>query len=97
LTLDANVTTDYSAVKYVVTDPLDFDVAVYDAFLALCERNLAIARDWKEKAFFVARATDELFKAKGGEGRVQQRRIAGMPTRFAVRLKNASDVGTVVE
>ncbi len=97
LTLDADVTTTYSSVKYVVTDPLDFDVTVYDAFLALCERNLAIARDFKDKVFFVARATEELFKAKGGEGRVQQRRIAGMPTRVVVRLKDSSDVGTVIE
>ncbi len=97
LTLDADVTTGYSAVKYVITDPLDFDVAVYDAFLALCARNLAIARDFKDKAFFVARAKDELFEAKGGEGRVQQRRVAGMPTRFVTRLKDSNDVGTVVE
>jgi len=97
LTLDASVTTGYSAVKYVITDPLDFDVAVQDAFLSLCERNLAIARDFKDKALFVTRANDELFKAKCGEGRIQQRRIAGMPTRFATRLKDSNDVGTVVE
>ena len=97
LTLDANVTTGYSAVKYVITDPLDIDVAVYDAFLALCERSVAIARDWKNKAEFVALAEKAVFDAKCADGRVQQRRIAGMPTRFAVRLKDASDVGTRVD
>lgn len=97
LTLDANVTTGYSAVKYVVTDPLDIDAAVYDAFLALCERSLAIARDWKNKAEFVALAEKAVFDAKCADGRVQQRRIAGMPTRFAVRLKDSNNVGTVVE
>ena len=97
LTLDANVTTGYSAVKYVITDPLDFDVAVYDAFLALCERNLAVARDWKNKADFVALANKAVFDAKCADGRVQQRRIAGTPTRFVVRLKDSNNVGTRVD
>jgi len=41
LTLDANVATTRSSVKYRIADPIDIDVVLYDAFLRCCEKHLA--------------------------------------------------------
>lgn len=77
ITLDAAVTTTRSAVKYVIADPIDLDVSLYDAFLRCCEKHLAISRDMKNRAAILLAAEDALFRAKGADGRTTGRKIVG--------------------
>ncbi|MFQ5492318.1 MAG: hypothetical protein ACE5GE_16530 [Phycisphaerae bacterium] len=41
LTLDANVATTRTGVKYRIADPIDLDVILFDAFQRCCEKHLA--------------------------------------------------------
>jgi hypothetical protein len=89
LTLDATPTayTDgWSGKKYTITDPLDLDVAVYDAFLRLCEKHAAHMLDLKDKRGIAATAADAMALAKGGDARIKQRRVAGMSAPIGTRL-----------
>lgn len=76
-TLDAAVAASYTAVKYCMSDPIDIDISLYDAFLRCCEKHLAIARNFKHKAEVLAVAEKALFDAKCADGRSMQPRIAG--------------------
>jgi hypothetical protein len=89
LTLDGPVGQTFSGVKYVVSDPLDIDISMYDAYLRLAERNLASgAKDFAaiEKAY-----RDALFLAKTADGRTRAMAIAGEAVASEYRLSDSTD------
>jgi len=94
LTLDASVTTGRSGVKCVVTDPIDLDISLQDAFLRCAEKHLAFARNFDGKEKIAAIAEDALFRAKCADGRVCERRVAGCPAPIADRLRNFAIIET---
>ena len=85
-TLDAAVETTRSGVKYTVTDPVDLGREAWRAFLACCEKNMAILADWPDKADSLALWRDAAFLAKGADARVRQRRVCGVWRAAAPRL-----------
>lgn len=91
LTLDAAVTTTRSGVKYTVSDPIDLDIALHNAFQRLCERNLARARNLDNRTMFEQIAKDAVFHAKCADARVGQRRVAGSPYTYWTRLADATN------
>jgi hypothetical protein len=90
LTLDAAVTTTRSGVKYRISDPIDLDVSLHNAFQRLCERNLARARNVDGQGNFEHYAKTAVFQAKCADARVGQRRVAGTPQVYLTRLADAS-------
>jgi len=63
-TLDAAVQTSRTDVRYEISDPLDIDSGSYQAFLALCRRNMAFDKDMKNKAELDADFRGALMRAK---------------------------------
>ncbi len=89
LTLDASVTAytgTWSGKKYAITDPIDLDIAAYDAFLRLCEKKVAEHLDLKSLLQITRSADNALALAKGGDSRVKQRRVAGGGVPIGTRL-----------
>jgi hypothetical protein len=76
-TLDANVSASYSGVKYNISDPIDLDVSLYDAFLRACENQIALSRDFKNRVAVYAAYQASLFQAKCADGRSIGRSIVG--------------------
>ncbi len=99
LTLDATATAysgTWSGKKYTITDPIDLDVVVYDAFLRLCEKKAAEALDLKSVSQITRVAANAMALAKGGDARVKQRRVAGGGTAAGTRWAH-TDRSTRVE
>jgi len=63
-TLDANIQTSRSGVRYEISDPLDIEIGSYQAFLSLCKRNMAFEKDMKNKGEIDSAFRDALFRAK---------------------------------
>ncbi len=94
LTLDANIATSKSSVKYAITDPIDFDPLVYDAMMATAKKYLAIeknADNWRQIA---ALADEALFRAKCANTRAVQRMVAG---ERAYTVANSPTTSTLAE
>lgn len=87
LTLDAAVADAASAKQYVITDPVDVDIALYDAFLACAKMHLAKALRMKDARDAEADYNRTLFKAKEADCRSLQPQVAGAPRRTVTRLK----------
>jgi len=64
LTMGAASTVALSGVKYVVTDPVDFNLAIYDAFLRNCEKQLAYAGGMKDAEAVARRYLAALSQAR---------------------------------
>jgi len=64
LTLDNNVGTNRSGVRYVISDPMDLGLEAHNAFLRRCEMHLAVARNLDNKADVMALAQDALRDAR---------------------------------
>ena len=84
LTLDGNVVTTQSGVKYRITDPIDIDQSMVDAFLACCETEFAklVMMSGKSTAAQIRRDAEAnyqraLREAKGAESDVDQRMVVG--------------------
>lgn len=77
------------AYKYQISDPIDFDVAVWDAFLRCCEKHAANLLGLKDRREVGRLAEEALFDAKGGDARIKQRRIAGAPQTVISRLSDS--------
>lgn len=75
-TLDANIVTARSAVKYCISDPIDIDSSAQNAFFRCLEKHLAIARNMKTKAEAIQLYNEALFLAKGGDNHDRSRRVA---------------------
>jgi hypothetical protein len=95
ITLDAAVSTTRSSVKYRISDPIDLDVSVYDAFLRCCEKHLARALRAKDYRTVEKAYEEALFNAKQGDHRTTNPRIAGPSRRFFTRLSDATSRETV--
>jgi hypothetical protein len=90
-TLDANVATTRSSVKYRITDPVDLDIAAWDAFLALAKLELAKLRAPKAVALCEANYKTALYDAKVADRRTSQRVVAGSDMRIVTRLAQATN------
>lgn len=88
LTLDAAVASSASGVKYRITDPVDVDIAVYDAFIACAKMHLATALKMKGARFAVQDYRDALRRAKEADFRSYSPRRAGVPGRHIGRLND---------
>ncbi len=95
LTLDAAVTANRSGVKYVISDPIDLDVSLYDAFLRCCEKHLAINRASKNAGGAIKIYEEALFAAKCADGRTTQRVIAGARESRPIRLRDYGTLSTL--
>jgi hypothetical protein len=91
LTLDATVVTTRSGVKYTVSDPIDLDLSLRNAFQRLAERNLARARNLENRLLFEQIAKDAVFQAKCADARVGQQRVAGSRFTSWTRLADATN------
>ena len=86
---DAVVTAAASGVKYSITDPIDLEGTVYDAMMAMAKKYVAIEKNSKNWQQIAALADESLFRAKCGDNRVTQRRVAGIPTYYEPRLSDS--------
>lgn len=77
LTLDAAVVSAASDVKYRITDPVDLDVAAYDAFMACAKMHLARALRLKTLRDAVDDYQTALRKAKEADCRSHYPQVAG--------------------
>lgn len=77
LTLSAASSLSSGSLKYCITDPIDLNIAVENAFMRCVEKHLAITMNMKNKREMFAAYDEALFKAKGADHRSTQRRIAG--------------------
>ncbi len=89
LTVDSVFTADLSAVKYVISDPLDLEYgAMLTCFNRCCEKELAIAFNMQVKADAIQLYRSELIHAREADSRsTSQRsasggRMAPVPTRI---------------
>jgi len=87
-TLDAAPSASHSSVKYTISDPIDLDVAAYRAFLWLAKVYAATERRMKDLQFVQAQYEIALRKAKMGDSRENQRRIAGPRRAYRRRLSD---------
>ena len=90
LTLDGNVATTRSGVSYVISDPVDLDSIFWNAFLACCQKQYAVARDLKNKAEVIAAYREALLIAKGGDSRTGQRQICRVGGVYATRITEST-------
>lgn len=99
ITVDTNFESNYSAVKYIISDPIDLERGVMkNAFLRCCEKQVSIARYLDDKRRGMANASylQALLLAKEGDARSFAERRAGM-SNWGARFKDmptGSDLGT---
>lgn len=97
LTLDAAVAASASAKKYRITDPVDLDIAVYDAFIACAKMHLASALRMKGARYAAADYRTALRHAKEADCRSHQLQVAGVPRPHYTRLNYGPINRTVLE
>ena len=90
LTLTGNIVTARSGKKYTISDPLDLDVAAYDAFLRCCEKHLANSMNFKDRVQVETAYRQSLAGSKGADHRVRQRRVCGSPRIPWTRLADST-------
>jgi len=90
LTLDANVATSRSGVKYRISDPIDLDVILYDAFLRCCDKHLARALRAKNYRQAKLDYEEALRDAREKDCRGIQPVIAGARGPYPSRLTDSS-------
>ncbi len=88
--LDANATQAFASVGYSISDPIDMDVAMYEVFLRLCEKNIAQVRNLESRTLTEAEASRAMAIAKQGDFRVTARRIAGQGPMYRSRLADST-------
>lgn len=76
ITLDGT-TTARSSVKYCITDPIDINISLANCLKACIFKRLAVQRNMKNKADFLAIYEMELRTAQQNDHRVRQPRVAG--------------------
>lgn len=85
-TIDAALTANQTSVAWVVSDPVDVDPCMYDAFLYCIHKHMAHMRNLKHKGEVLALYQDALKHAKIADKRTVQRRIAGQEPSLFWRL-----------
>lgn len=96
IAMDAAAFASRSGAKYCITDPVDLDVSLYDAFLWQAKKHLAFERDFKNKGDVAAMAEEALFRAKCADNRFRQRRVAGSRAGYRSRLADWNDRSTML-
>ena len=77
VTLDANVAQAFSGAKYMITDPVDIDIAMVPVFLRCCEKQMSILRRMDDSNNINGLYEQELRKAKSATQRSTQARFCG--------------------
>ena len=97
ITLDAAVAASRDAVKYVISDPIDLDISLQDAFMRCAEKQLAISRNLESRNQIILAAEAALFQAKCADGRsIQRGRVGGGPPQ-RLRLRDVGYIGDTIE
>lgn len=89
VTVDAEIQTTRSSVKYSITDPIDLDAMVYDAMMANAKMFIAYEKGAKNADQLAGLAANSLFRAKCADTRVTQRRVAGSRIIYEQRLSDS--------
>ena len=92
LTLDAAVVTTRSGVSYQITDPIDIQPEARNAFLRMCERNLAITRGLPNLERFELAARMATIDAMAGANPIHQDYVAGDPGPYGAPRGIHSDI-----
>ena len=88
LTVDSNFDTAYSAVKYLITDPIDVEEgAMLDAFHRCCELHASFNKKQKDRADVAAVYQQALRLAFEADSRVVSPRAPGMAVHGRLPLK----------
>jgi hypothetical protein len=88
-TLDSTVATSRTGVKCVISDPVDLDISLFDAFVRCCEKQVAVPRDIKGKGDIIGAYDDALFAAKCADSRVSEPAVAGASYPRSYRLSES--------
>ena len=95
LTLSSVLGGQPSSVKYVISDIIDLDANLHEAFLACLRKQLAIQRNMKNKADFMALYKEALGRAKSADCRDTQIQIMGTRPIQRMRLKDRVTVPSI--
>lgn len=88
LTIDSSSSTGYTAVKYVISDPVDIEEgAMMTALLRCCEKQTAIGRIMKNMANAAAAYRESLVQAREADSRWQGLRAYGGRNQY-LRLRD---------
>ena len=77
---------------YVVSDVIDLDAVVHEAFMACVRKHLAIQRNMKRKEDFLGLYQEALRRAKSADNRDDQPQVMGPRQPQVMRLKDMIDV-----
>jgi hypothetical protein len=98
LTVDQDVETTYSAVKYAISDPIDIDVPVMrEPLLRCCEAQLGLMRRLEDRAVLEAAWDKALLKAKEADARSTAPRAVGVSGNGRRRLRDYPGPGQVAD
>ena len=86
LTMGAAATVALSGVKYLVTDPVDFNLVLYDAFLRNCEKQLAYASGMKDAEAVARRYQAALSQARAADAPIRGIESRGQNRHIRTRL-----------
>ncbi len=93
LTLQEVVSTTDVDAGYLITDPIDLDPVVFQAFLHCAEKQVIIGRDPEKAGRVIGNYLRALAAAKGADAKTIQRRVVGGTGRYRPRL---ADLGAIV-
>ena len=88
LTLDAAASASYSGKRYSISDPIDLMPPMYDAFIWLAKKHLAVERQFKDLPYIDRMYQQMLALAKGADSRTRHKRIAGVAVPRYQRLRD---------
>ncbi len=94
MTIGAVSSVALSGVKYMVTDPVDLDIGLYDAFLRCCEKYLAYTSGMKDAAAIERQYQLAIQQAKITDNSARWRATAGSQQRGYTRLSDNPNRGT---
>ena len=77
LNVKSSITSAHSSVAYVISDPIDIDPSMEEAFLRCCEKHLAIVRRMPDLPSITAMYEDAYVTAKIADDKVAVRRAVG--------------------
>lgn len=86
LTLDNVAASSLSGVAYMISDPIDLGPETWSYFYRCIEKHMALMLGMDDAGGFVMLAEEERLRAKAGDNRVRERRVAGSMTRTYRRL-----------
>lgn len=85
-TLDAAPTATHTDSNYCISDPIDIEVAAYEAFLWCVKRHLATERRFKDLTAIQRTCEDAIVRARASDSRTRHRRVAGPSSQRRTRI-----------